>query len=46
MIIPYGKQEVTDADKEAVMEVLDADFLTQTLDAILCQDFVTARLRK
>ncbi|MBT3448233.1 MAG: aminotransferase class III-fold pyridoxal phosphate-dependent enzyme [Bacteroidetes Order II. Incertae sedis bacterium] len=24
----------------------DADFLTQTLDAILCQDFVTARLRK
>lgn len=29
MIIPYGKQEITDADKEAVMEVLDADFLTQ-----------------
>lgn len=29
MIIPYGKQEITDADKEAVMEALDADFLTQ-----------------
>ena len=24
----------------------DADFLTQTLDAVLCQDYVTARLRK
>lgn len=29
MIIPYGKHLITEADKEAVMAVLDSDFLTQ-----------------
>lgn len=29
MTIPYGKHLITEADKEAVMAVLDSDFLTQ-----------------
>ena len=29
MTIPYGKHVITEADKEAVMAVLDSDFLTQ-----------------
>lgn len=28
-VIPYGRHAITDADKEAVMAVLDSDFLTQ-----------------
>ncbi len=28
-MIPYGRQDVTDADIEAVVEVLRSDFLTQ-----------------
>ena len=29
MIIPYGRQEITKADVDAVVEVLNSDFLTQ-----------------
>jgi len=29
MVIPYGKQEITQADIDAVVEVLNSDFLTQ-----------------
>ena len=29
MNIPYGKQDVTDADIDAVIKVLRSDFLTQ-----------------
>ena len=29
MVIPYGKQTVTEADQKAIIEVLNSDFLTQ-----------------
>ena len=28
-MIPYGRQEITEADIAAVLEVLNSDFLTQ-----------------
>ena len=28
-MIPYGKQQITEEDREAVEEVLNSDFLTQ-----------------
>ena len=34
MVIPYGKQTITESDQKAIIEVLNSDFLTK---GIQCQ---------
>jgi UDP-4-amino-4,6-dideoxy-N-acetyl-beta-L-altrosamine transaminase len=44
-MIPYGRQEVTDADIAAVVKVLRSDFLTQGPEVPAFEDAVATRVR-